>query len=456
MNAQNDNLDQLFRDAAQSEKAPLYDDAYWAEMNAMLDQRGNKKRGLIYWTLGGTVAAVSLLVLLFGINNQKATALYTQSELQDTQIEKITENTSSSVKTIAATEKVNAQKEESNIQTKESTIPTNSNASNTITDTKSSASNQKNNTNTPSSIERNSIVQPNKDLDQNLGENFIPNKQKTIDSANEEVDVKNEVIEENVALQESRLATESISEDEPTLTETSEETVALNEIAMLPILQRSALETSEIERLKFMDLKYNPATRIKLYAKLSGGVMENYKTSRPFESGLVDFSINIEANLKNLLIRSGLGVQMTSNADLIVSQRAKVYDFGVSSVQNDLSYQTLFDLYLPVEFGYKYKSTSFGIGIQLNYLMNTKMDLNRYENTKLTASEKIYGNTNGLNRFSTQGYLWLEQGITSRFSLGLKIGTNISGRIKEGKYFNNSATTNPIYGQISLRYNIFK
>src|SRR5690554_7046489 len=105
MNAQDNNLDQIFRDAAQSQKAPLYDDAYWAEMNAMLDARSKKKKGFIYWTLGGTAAAIGLLILLFGINNQKATALYTQNELQNKQIERIAESTTNTENTAKETVK---------------------------------------------------------------------------------------------------------------------------------------------------------------------------------------------------------------------------------------------------------------------------------------------------------------------------------------------------------------
>src|SRR5690554_2202721 len=426
MNAQDNNLDQIFRDAAQSQKAPLYDDAYWAEMNAMLDARSKKKKGFIYWTLGGTAAAIGLLILLFGINNQKATALYTQNELQNKQIERIAESTTNTANT------ENTAKE--TVKTKNTNSQTKKNSNNATVKTERSTYNLKGNQNSQASTATNT-VHTNSKSNKNI-----------IQGENEEIG-KNVVGKEN--LENKKDAELYIQEDKT-------EEIALSEIEMLPIIERSLVEQYGTERLRFIDHKYNPATRINLYAKLSGGVMENYKTSRPFESGLVDFSINAEINIKNLLVRSGLGIQMTSNADLIVSQRAKVYDFGATDIQNDLSYQTLYDLYLPVEFGYKYKSTSFGIGIQINYLMSTKMDLNRYENTNLVTTEKLYGNTNGLNRFSTQGYLWLEHGITNRFSLGLKVGTNISGRIKEGKYFNNSATTNPIYGQISLRYNLLK
>lgn len=85
------------------------------------------------------------------------------------------------------------------------------------------------------------------------------------------------------------------------------------------------------------------------------------------------------------------------------------------------------------------------------------MNLNVYENHKLTSSEWFTGKKNGLKSFSTQAYLWLEHSLTPRIALGLKVGTNISGRlVKNSNYFNNSSTTNPIYGQLALRFNILK
>jgi hypothetical protein len=227
-------------------------------------------------------------------------------------------------------------------------------------------------------------------------------------------------------------------------------------VQALPYEAVSSIHQKDPRELFESSIQYKPRPSLIIYGKVSGGLMENYKTSKPYGSGLVDISLNLEMNFDGLLLRTGIGAQHTSNADLIVSQRAKVYGFGVTNHQNDLSYQSLFDLYIPLELGYKINATSFGIGAQVNYLLSTGMDLNLYENQNLVNTQKYYGSTDGLNTFSTQGYVWMEHQFNSRFSIGLKIGTNISGRIKDDAYFNQSSTTNPIYGQVSLRFNIIQ
>ena len=195
---------------------------------------------------------------------------------------------------------------------------------------------------------------------------------------------------------------------------------------------------------------------INYYAKLSTGLMENYETSRPFQSGVFDLSLNIEYEKEQVLFRTGLGIQATSNADLVVSERAKVYGFGLTTHQNNLSYQSLYDIYIPVELGYSLNNTSFGFGMQMNYMLTTTMNYQSLENNIIVDEAKLKGFQEGLNALTAQGYIWLEQKLNDRFSAGVKVGTNLSSRIKEGRYFNESATTNPLYGQITLRYNLNK
>src|SRR5690554_5502477 len=62
MSLEDKNIDQMFSDAAHSQKAPQYDPAYWAEMNAMLNARDAKKRGFLFWAFGGTIVFAGLFL----------------------------------------------------------------------------------------------------------------------------------------------------------------------------------------------------------------------------------------------------------------------------------------------------------------------------------------------------------------------------------------------------------
>lgn len=430
MSEENKNIDQLFSDAAQAEKAPQYDKAYWNEMNTMLNARDAKKKAFLLWAFGGSAAFTVLLFSLFAINMDNP-----------------------------STEQRYA-KEEINLKIENSNDQKNLNSPNETELAEQISLNQvdKNENLLVNSTEH----QPNSNKENLVNTNSTVNKERKANSINEietaemysatdEAHYLNSKSDENISFRN-----ESVIKENEDLTEKidSKELAKLN--FSLPFKESNQLAQKSTRNIIPSTLKVKSPVQYLLYTKLNAGLMENYKTSRPFESGLFDLSLNLEINMNNVLLRTGLGAQMTSNADLIVSQRKTINGTMVVQLQKDLAYQNLFDVYIPLELGYQLNNTSFGVGAQVNYLMTTSMDLNNYENKLLVDTERQYGNKDGLNSFSTQGYIWIEQKFTPMLSLGLKTGTNISGRIKDGAYFNESSTTNPIYGQLSVRINLTK
>ncbi|HZH86209.1 MAG TPA: hypothetical protein VFD77_02760 [Brumimicrobium sp.] len=439
MSTDKNNIDQLFSDAAHSQKAPQYNAAYWAEMNALLNAKDAKKRAFILWAFAGSALFAVLFLSLFIVNMDfnQAEKRYTQTALHNTVI---TEHSDVTIKESTNDQKTSTQNEVYNSkinQTDNSSLNTQS----TITSLESN--NEK------------SVVQNSNDLQTKTasGEKYSKDKL-SLTYAHTMGNGTDKIYESKSAkLNNDRVNSNHDLVEENTL---NDEYFDNEEVQTLPFDKTNSIHQNDPGDLFNSALKYKSNRSLTVYSKLSGGLMENYKTSRPYESGLLDLSLNLEMNFDGVLLRTGIGTQLTSNADLIVSQRAKVYGFGVTNHQNDLSYQNLFDIYIPIELGYKINATSFGIGAQANYLLTTGMVLNNYENHKLVNRETYNGSTEGLHTFSTQGYVWMEHQFTSRFSLGLKVGTNISGRIKDSDYFNQSSTTNPIYGQLSLRFNIIQ
>lgn len=406
MSIDNKNIDKLFNEAAHSQSAPAYKSAYWSEMNAILNKQDAQRKGFIYWTLGGVLLLAILIPFLFTPAQKKEVApvLYSQ-DTADTQLDLTPVETSKNANLTSMPTDMNP------VSNRESTALTEF-SNNKNTGEKITASNT-----------LNEIASPAKQGKSKQGE-VVP-------------------ILEDIA--------------SPTLPEKNREKKERPLFSLSPIKHTQIKERNIQEPFK-SGFTYKPITRIALYGKFSGGIMENYKTKRPFESGIMDLSLNVEFKLGHgLVLRTGLGSQFTTNADLTVSQRTKATEFQEKDIQTDLSYQNLYDLYIPIEFGYQYKRTSFGVGVQANYLVDTRIDVNRFEDYELVSEEKLKGAKTGLNALSTQGYVWVEQRLTKRLALGLKVGTNISGRIKNNTNFiNESATTNPLYGQLTLRFDFIK
>lgn len=403
------NIDQLVRDAAQNASAPKYDSAYWNDVSSLLNAEDRKKKALFFWSIGGSVIVIALFSILF-FDGSGQSILYAQVNSENISPIIYSEHpikpspcvTSEYVS--SGFNSSRSEKEKLNIYnaTDFTSLENQGKAINTIGDFKSGKLED---------------AQAHQDELENIPSN---------------IDVQKDIISENNK-------NEHVSADLQGISQTLEARNLDFKIPNTPDMHNSITQS-----------------HLSLTMELNAGIMENYKTSRPFESGMISFALKGNYIKSNLMFSSGIGLQVATNSDLVVSQRAKFYGFGVVNYQTDLSYQNMYDVYIPLEIGYKQNKTSFGMGLQANYLINTSMSMQKYEDNELVSSENISGYSNGLNKLSALGYVWLSQELGEHFSAGLRIGTNFTNRIKEGDYFNESATTNPVFGQVSLRYRIFK
>lgn len=425
-------IDQLFNDAAQKEKAPAYSSSYWEEMSGIIQARTARKKRLLAWIFIGTGACLLFITSLVLLNQQTTSVRYAQNSIDSTslKVSKVAPNKSNSmnsalVKSTSINEAANGMSRNVD-RTKEAMNPSKENSSS-------------------STLHTNEITQVNKTTH---GRTSVPVKENstlnTATMANKN-NPNNASSQTNVPSAASNPNTASVKNRQ--------------DVFRLTLLTPRIVEhisTTNNGDMVLKKLNYSSGVRYRLYANLGGGLMENYKTKSPFQSGSFDLKLGFETEIHNLLIRTGIGSQVTTNADLIVSKRTKVETFKVVEYQSDLSYQRMIDLYVPVELGYNLKKVSFGVGVQENYLLTSKMEASYYTDHVLTGTKNLYGNTDGLHRFSTQGYVWAEYRISPLFSVGAKVGTSLTTRIKEGKYFNHSASTNPLYGQLTLRFDFLK
>lgn len=401
-------IDQLFKEAARNEKAPAYNSAYWTEMGALLDARDKRRKKAGFLWVGLTALVIVLGISTFAIikSSQNTQELYvkTQVELNPLSMDNYINNSANKA-------------EISEVE----------------------------NTNT---FDINSTKEGVK-LGVNPRHQEMVNQQIETEESNIIPNFKVENLAINANLQEEKTISSSAY--------SSPLSISDNSINLLPIKQSAWNSNYWNQALITSRLKVRPKPIIGVYAKLGMGIMENYKTSHPFESGIFDFSLNMEIRIKqNVLIRTGIGSQITTHADLVFSKRYMKKELELVEKQVDLAYQNLYDIYLPIEFGYRHNRTAFGTGLQINYLVSTRLSQNEYTNGVINSSFERKNTKEGLNDFSVQGYLWFEQGITNRISIGAKVGTTITSRINEMTVFSNkSSTTKPLYGQVSLRYTIW-
>lgn len=232
----------------------------------------------------------------------------------------------------------------------------------------------------------------------------------------------------------------------------------------LPIEQLSLRASTRISEIKHIQLEetkqllnhkqlsaYSPyRTSIELGAGASQ--VYNNTTNNPY---LISAGVKTDYTLNNFVISTGLGISIEKNPGITVSERAKVYGFGVTNFENNLNYKTLVDLVVPIQIAFEVRKNSFGIGAQMRYLAHSSMRYESKENGETMMADNLSGLTTGLNPFNVDAYGFYERSITKNLQLGARITQQLSSRITSSKYFNNLDRTKVFNAQIYLKHTLF-
>lgn len=419
MNLNDENIDQLFRKSAENVKAPEYSDAYWAEMNQMIDAEEKNRKRLMIWTFFGTIGAALVALLLF-FNNE-------------------TTNLNSSY------------------QISENSNPAQNEASDAITNHSSASADfsQKK-------------IDPNQDLTSIDGNSKTLNKIE-VEKYSPKIDKKASKTNKTFNLSSNNSnKTEGFDKVINQKTKNNSKKVLVNAknktfistesniaIQKLPAKLIGFETSSETEENLIPPKNISNQLHVSYHAEAAFGVSESYQnnTTSPWR-----FSVSGLARLEygQLVVNTGIGVQVESPANLQVTERAKVYGFGLKNYENTLNYKSFTQVFIPLEVGFKSNNSTFGVGGQFHSIVGTRMSLTSKVNQEITAKKDFNNQMAGLNRFSGNFYLFIDQQLTDKISAGVRVGSAIGSRIADSHYFNSVTNDQPIFGQITLKYQLFK
>lgn len=431
MNLNDKNIDQLFRKSAENIKAPEYNDSYWEEMDQLINTDASRRKKLMIWSFFGTLGSAFIVLLLF-INldlstdeNSNISSIQPNSELPLTK-EKTKKKKEHTIQSDSSDKNIQTVISESNIHKKntqsfdKNDIKTNSDSEHT---SKTSTNNSSKNSFTKTEMNPTSLTS---------SSNKKRNRSHKVESDKKKSD----------------LITRSNNEQLTT-------NIQVNKISTLPI-KLISFETGTNVENNIVPLKnLMNRWRISYHLEAAFGVSESYQsnTKSPWRtslSGIVQFEYN------QLVVNTGLGIQLETPANLQITERAKVYGFGLKNYENILNYKSFTQLYIPFEIGYKTNNSTFGMGGQFHSIVSTQMSLTSKVNQEITAQVDFNNQMAGLNRFSGNFYLWIDQQLTDNISAGVRVGSAIGTRIKDSHYFNTVTNEQPIFGQLTLKYQLFR
>jgi hypothetical protein len=182
--------------------------------------------------------------------------------------------------------------------------------------------------------------------------------------------------------------------------------------------------------------------------------------AEPYKAGATSsnrFSVAAIYSLdyNNIILRTGIGVNLERAANLSVREESLVYGYDVTKYENVLSYTSFTELYLPLEIGYRFNNTTFGAGGQVNQLLGTRMAHTEMINGQIISDRMLNNRTEGLNTFTGGVYLWVQQHLSARLLAGMRVGKNTVSRIDAAEYVHDVSRPSPIFGQIYVSYRLW-
>lgn len=429
MNVNDENIDKLFRDAANNSQSPEFQDAYWSEMDALIkqNQMAKKNRFLdLVWVVSGFSSLLFLLTL----------GLFMNSSINNN--ETIVEYSDESKGELANTNKV-PKKNRYTID------PINSfDKNNTDNDINLGLSEQ----NEDEHIKRTS----NDRMEDSSEEISRYNSKETIFEKSTSIISK----QENGPIARGHavgIIDDEVPEGSEYVNNISERSY-LSPIRLSPKLVQLSNELASKDELILMGTKrIRPEHAFSLDVGLS--FAESYQGTSS-SSNRFSFAGLYNLDYNNIILRTGIGVTVERSSNLSVREESMIYSYTATKYEHILDYKMFTEVFVPLEIGCRFNNTTFGAGGQINMLIGTRMNHTERINDEIVQNRMLNNRTEGLSSFTGGAYIWIQQHLNARLMAGARIGKNIGSRIDAENYLHTVSKPSPVFGQVYISYQIFK
>ena len=448
-------MDQLLDEKISNMKFE-FKDAYWTEMEALLDQQ-KRKKGLLWWVFGSAMLTTLVLLLfwMYFIPTNKLTNQYASETIMYQQKEN-NETLKSNVTTInhdLNNQKKDEVKKEEQIKTNISVHSTNTTKlnQNQTASNKVAKLNYSNSatiaTNTNQKVEKINLSQ------NNLQTNNTSNSSSLI-SADENQIQSNEIAripkDEVLMKQNERDLNKSnqIAHSKP------------NELIVAPVIdQMSVLPFSNLNKSLIIPsnsieiIKRNPLTSHSFFAEAGVGYGSNSFSKPNYGGEKVHLGFVYQLEKANWGLKTGLNASWTSVNGLNYSSRQKIYGFSSSIVTNQLNYRSLINMVIPLEATYHIKKHMIGLGVQLNVLLTSTAKAKDWSEDQLNT--KLQWNyRESLKPVSLAAVFDYTYNIAKRWNIGASFSYSITPVLSNEQRVFNDQISRMFSGQLFIQYKL--
>lgn len=392
MNWTDDEIDKLFQESASKVDVP-YKDTYWNEMEAMLPRK--KRKGII-WLWGG-----GLSFLTFAVAAATVIALSpVEQKPAGTGKATLHSGTSESTQRQTETETGIEKTPESDISVEKQSDVTGNSAAHTANNTIKQTSNTGAGT-APSGITETSTPL------------FHPVREPEATAVNE------------VSTDQTILALPMNKLD-----------FAQSDYQLIPLAAFSSMKK-----------KHG-----RIYVEASAGIVQSPVKSGSAAEWLPTAGIGAgyQYRPQGIGFSGGIALGSSFGNSLEITRRSKVYNFGATNYEQNLRYNQLYHVEMPVSVDFRKNNHVFSIGLTPTYLATTRMRFSQKENEAIVVEGSYWGQRVGMHSFGLKPAVSYQLSVSQSWYLGIRIESQLIPQTDAEQFIGEPARF-PLSGQITLR-----
>ena len=429
-------IDEVFREASNSMKTPIYQESFFDDIESLLPQQKSKKG--LFWMIGGISSVLILVGIFVGfeLTKSESNLISTNKKSVDSSENSLSNNNINSIEDSQISEISDIQKEKPNsILNNKSKIATESNLKPLVENTKN-----------------------NKIGNSAAKSRFEYLADKTIETITEEEKLVWNDIETGTVVETNEKFISQIKDEIIISVKISSEKIVEERtfVGNLPYvsLANPVFLPNEILEVSALILPIKKKKHF-LFLDLDFGFSESFVTTTPASRPMKTFALGAGYQYRNngFAYEIGLNFMNYNPSELNLTRQSKVYGFEVNKYSQNIDYKLISTLELPIMISKRTKNHQFGIGISPTFVLGSVINFTKIENDVETVNERVYGNKLGLTNFGLKPQISYSLLLKNNFQIGAKISVNALNFLDESKFV---GTTNqlPFQAQLSIRKNI--
>lgn len=435
-------IDKLVQESASAQQVE-YKDAYWKEMEAMLDQKSSKKVGFWWWMTG-------CVLLLVGIGTYFTMKSSISSSSQAMNTNYVVSGSSTDETVLLNTENTTENTTENlshekgtNVQLADNLLPKE------VQNNHSPVVPQKTVNTTGYKKSNTAFIVNESELYHIEGENVFA--MNISESSSEKASQASEnSVETNTSadlFEKNALANDVNAKSED---------LGINELALMPWKNNLNAQLEPVTG----DLKVFPRTRLGFYVGINGGIGQSYlvtKTNNDMYQLGVDAGLEYFRGPWSFGVGAGIKQQFLRNLEL--KDRRSYYSFGLINVNSNLSYDQLIFADMNLNVNYSFGKSSIGVAVTPNYLLGARLSYDQitqetigYQTQTIdkTSVNHKYVSSKNFKQFGLNAGITYSYALPKNYLIQAEVNTRIVDKLLNSN-FDGRASKLPLMLELGIK-----